>query len=77
MDGKTVIVGDAAGQAKPTTSGGIYTSGMGGILAGKAISKFLKSSNPQDLEEYQKQWTKQFGDEFEKTIVGKKNFRKI
>ena len=32
VDGKTVIVGDAAGQAKPTTSGGIYTSGMGGIL---------------------------------------------
>ncbi len=60
IDKKTVTVGDAAGQAKPTTSGGIYTSGMGGLLAGRAISKFLKSNNESDLEEYPKQWKKQF-----------------
>lgn len=77
VDGKTVIVGDAAGQAKPTTSGGIYTSGMGGILAGKAISKFLKSSKVEDLEEYQKQWTKQFGDEFEKQLWARKILEKF
>jgi len=33
VEGKTVIIGDAAGQAKPTTAGGIFTSGMGGIYA--------------------------------------------
>ena len=33
--GKNVIVGDAAGQTKPTTAGGIYTGGMGGMLAGR------------------------------------------
>jgi geranylgeranyl reductase family protein len=72
VEGKTVIVGDAAGQAKPTTSGGIYTSGMGGILAGKAISEFLKSAKQEDLEEYQKEWTKKFGDEFEKQLWARK-----
>jgi len=72
VDNKTVIVGDAAGQAKPTTSGGIYTSGMGGILAGRAISKFLKSNNQSDLEEYQRAWTKQFGEEFEKQLLARK-----
>ncbi len=72
VDGKTVIVGDAAGQAKPTTSGGIYTSGMGGILAGRAISKFLKSNNPKDLEEYQKEWLNLFGEEFENQIMARK-----
>lgn len=77
VDGKTVIVGDAAGQAKPTTSGGIYTSGMGGILAGKAISKFLRTSRKEDLEEYQKQWTKQFGDEFEKQLWARKILEKL
>ena len=64
VNDKTVIIGDAAGQTKPTTSGGIYTSGMGGILAGRAISKFLKSNNQDDLEEYQKKWSLQFGKEF-------------
>jgi geranylgeranyl reductase family protein len=77
VDGKTVIIGDAAGQSKPTTSGGIYTSGMGGVLAGRAISKFLKSNNESDLKEYQKQWKKQFGEEFEKQIVARKILERI
>jgi len=77
VDDKTVIVGDAAGQAKPTTSGGIYTSGMGGILAGRAISKFLKTNNESDLEEYQKQWKNQFGEEFEKQIMARKVLERI
>jgi geranylgeranyl reductase family protein len=77
VDDKTVIVGDAAGQAKPTTSGGIYTSGMGGVLAGRAISKFLKSNNELDLEEYQKQWKNQFGEEFEKQIMARKVLERI
>ena len=44
VEDKTVIVGDAAGQAKPTTAGGIFTSGMGGVYAGQAISEFLKTN---------------------------------
>ena len=72
VEDKTVIVGDAAGQAKPTTSGGIYTSGMGGILAGKAISKFLKSNKKSDLQEYQKKWNDLFREEFEKQVTVRK-----
>ena len=77
VDNKTVIVGDAAGQAKPTTSGGIYTSGMGGVLAGRAISKFLKTDNESDLDEYQKQWMEKFGKEFEKQIMVRKILERI
>ena len=77
VENKTVVVGDAAGQAKPTTSGGIYTSGMGGLLAGRAISKFLKSNDESDLEEYQKQWLEKFGDEFEKQIWARKLLERI
>jgi geranylgeranyl reductase family protein len=69
---KTVIVGDAAGQAKPTTAGGIYSSGMGGLYAGQAISKFLESKDPIDLEEYQKKWMEKFGSEFEKQLFVRK-----
>ncbi len=77
VDGKTVIVGDAAGQAKPTTAGGIFTSGMGGVLAGQAISKFLKTENFSDLKEYQNNWTNRFGKEFEKQIFARKILERI
>ena len=67
-----IIIGDAAGQTKPTTAGGIYTSGVGGILAGKAIAKYLKTHNIQDLKNYQVQWNEKFREEFEKQAVARK-----
>jgi geranylgeranyl reductase family protein len=77
IDGKIVIVGDAAGQAKPTTAGGIYSSGMGGLYAGQAISKFLESKDMLDLEEYQKKWTEKFGKEFEKQLFARKILERL
>jgi geranylgeranyl reductase family protein len=77
IDGKTIIVGDAAGQAKPTTAGGIFTSGMGGVYAGQAISKFLKTNNQSELLEYQKKWNERFGGEFEKQIFARKILERI
>lgn len=77
VDGKTVIVGDAAGQAKPTTAGGIFTSGMGGVFAGQAISKFLKTNEISHLQEYQKRWTEKFGKEFDKQLLARKILERI
>jgi geranylgeranyl reductase family protein len=74
---KTVIIGDAAGQAKPTTAGGIFTSGMGGIYAGQAISKFLETDDKIELEQYQKKWIKRFGKEFEKQSLARKILERI
>ena len=77
VDGKTVIVGDAAGQAKPTTAGGIFTSGMGGVFAGQAISKFLKTNEISHLQEYQKRWTERFGKEFDKQLLARKILERL
>lgn len=77
IDGRTVIVGDAAGQAKPTTAGGIYSSGMGGLYAGQAISKYLETEDRENLEEYQKRWTKRFGKEFEKQLFARKILERL
>ena len=77
VDGKTVIIGDAAGQAKPTTAGGIFTSGLGGVFAGKAISEFLRTGDKQKLEEYQKNWKDKFGDEFETQRIARKMLERI
>ena len=76
-EGKTVIIGDAAGQAKPTTAGGIFTSGMGGIYAGQAISKFLETDDEIKLEQYQKKWMERFGKEFEKQSFARKILERI
>lgn len=72
VEGKTVIIGDAAGQAKPTTGGGIFTSGMGGVYAGQAISEFLKNGNSSELDQYQKKWMARFGKEFKKQLLARK-----
>jgi digeranylgeranylglycerophospholipid reductase len=72
-----VIVGDAAGQSKPTTAGGIYSCGVGGIFAGRAISKYLKSGNKNDLEEYQKLWLEKFGNEFKKQLLARKILERL
>ena len=72
VDGRRVVVGDAAGQAKPTTGGGIFTSGMGGVLAGQAISGFLGTGDPADLREYQRRWTDRFGREFERQLLARR-----
>ena len=72
-----VIVGDAAGQAKPTTAGGIYSCGMGGIVAGKTITKFLETKKISDLEEYQKIWINKFGKEFEKQTLARRLLRRL
>ncbi len=71
VTGNTVTIGDAAGQSKPTTAGGIYSCGLGGILAGKAISKFLESKNESKLLEYQKAWLEKFGKEFEQMLLAR------
>jgi digeranylgeranylglycerophospholipid reductase len=77
VEGKTVIIGDAAGQAKPTTAGGIFTSGMGGVYAGQAISEFLKTNNSDELDQYQKKWMERFGKEFEKQLLARKILERI
>ena len=72
VEENTVIVGDAAGQAKPTTAGGIFSCGMAGVMAGKAISEALETNKQSALHNYEKQWKEKFGKEFEKQNLARK-----
>ncbi len=72
-----VIVGDAAGQSKPTTAGGIFSCGMAGIFAGRAIANYLKTNNKADLDEYQIKWMQKFGKEFEKQLFARKLLERL
>jgi geranylgeranyl reductase family protein len=69
--GHTLIVGDAAGQSKPTTAGGIYTCGMGGIFAGKAIAQTIKHNDDTILAQYRKNWQDVFKSEFDKMLLAR------
>jgi digeranylgeranylglycerophospholipid reductase len=69
--GRTLIIGDAAGQTKPTTAGGIYTCGMGGIFAGRAIANAIQQNNDELLYDYQKNWFSIFKEEFDKMIIAR------
>ncbi len=72
-----VIIGDAAGQSKPTTAGGIFSCGMAGIFAGQAIAKYLKTNKKLDLNDYQIKWTEKFGKEFEKQLFARKLLERL
>ena len=72
-----VIVGDAAGQSKPTTAGGIYSCGIGGLLAGNAITKYLETNEYTHLQQYQKLWDNKFGKEFEKQKLARKILERV
>jgi digeranylgeranylglycerophospholipid reductase len=77
-NGKNVIVGDAAGQTKPTTAGGIYTGGMGGIYAGRAVSEsILEDSGTPSLDQYENNWLSQFGSEFDKLLFFRKFLERL
>ena len=74
---RSIIVGDAAGQTKPTTAGGILSSGMGGILAGRAIAKAIESQDDSYLNEYPNEWNSLFRFEFKKLLLARKVFERL
>lgn len=68
-----IIIGDAAGQTKPTTAGGIFSCGMGGILAGNHIARYKRRIFNSVLNDYERDWFSIFGKEFQRMLF----FRKI
>jgi digeranylgeranylglycerophospholipid reductase len=77
IDGRIVVTGDAAGQTKPTTAGGIYSCGLGGIFAGRAISNAIETDNDDLLEEYPAKWTRIFGKEFRNMVLFRKFLERL
>ena len=77
ISGDVVIAGDAAGQSKPTTAGGIYSCAMGGLLAGNAITKYLETNEHSQLQQYQKFWHDKFGKEFKKQRLARKILERV
>jgi len=62
---RVLVIGDAAGQVKPTTGGGIYFGHLGAQIAAGVLDEALSSDNltAGQLSRYQKQWKAKMGKE--------------
>ena len=60
VSGRKVLVGESAGQVKPTTAGGIATSIGGGAIAAKWVAESIHSRDPSRLEGYEREWRETF-----------------
>jgi flavin-dependent dehydrogenase len=62
---RLLVIGDAAGQVKPTTGGGIYFGHLGAKIAAKVLDEALRSDNltSNQLSRYQRQWKARMGKE--------------
>ncbi len=68
---RVIAVGEAAGQVKTTTGGGIYYGLVGASLAKEVLVKAAKTNrfSPNVLSEYEKIWNDKMGDEIRNGIM--------
>lgn len=76
---RVLVVGDAAGQIKPITGGGIYYSLLCGDIAASVLNKCLDSGNltSDALSEYETLWKAEIGKEIHTSYVIRKFVEKI
>jgi digeranylgeranylglycerophospholipid reductase len=77
VDARIVKAGDAAGQPKPTTGGGIFTGGFGGLLAAQAIASAFEANDMSLLGSYEENWRSKFGEEFRTQLFARNAFAKM
>lgn len=61
VEGKTIFVGDAAGQTHPITGAGIFAAVSCGTMAGKWAARAATQDNTALLANYQTEWREMFG----------------
>ena len=68
VKGKIALAGDAAGQVKATSGGGLYT----GLMAAKILA-----NNIENLDNYEKEYMKSIGKELRRCLLIRKFFVKL
>lgn len=67
---RMLIAGDAAGQVKATSGGGIYFSLIAGRLAAEAARRFV-GGEEEALGRYEREWRRRFGRELQATAFAR------
>ncbi|MDV3293087.1 MAG: NAD(P)/FAD-dependent oxidoreductase [Nitrososphaerales archaeon] len=60
VSGRRILVGESAGQVKPTTAGGITTSISGAVIAARWVSDAIQLKDDSLVNRYQPDWEKRF-----------------
>jgi digeranylgeranylglycerophospholipid reductase len=76
---RVLVIGDAAGQVKPTTGGGIYFGHLGAQIAANVLDEALSSDNltADRLGRYQKQWKAKMGKELSRGYWARRAYAKL
>jgi digeranylgeranylglycerophospholipid reductase len=76
---RLLVVGDAAGQVKPTTGGGIYYGLLCADIAADTLHQALKDDNlsARTLANYQRRWRKKLGRELEISYYARKLYERL
>ena len=73
-----LVVGDAAGQAKPTSGGGLYTGIVAAKIAGEAAADYaLAAEDSNGLMVYEKRWREKLGRELSLGIALRSLFKNL
>ncbi len=63
QNGRTLLVGDAAGFVHPVTGEGIYQAIHGSLIAARVLKVALDREDPSFLHKYEERWWKEFGED--------------
>ena len=76
---RLVVVGDAAGQVKPTTGGGIYYGLLGADIAADNLHRALESDDlsAKSLADYERDWKKKLGRELKIGYYARKFYERL
>lgn len=76
---RLLVIGDAAGQVKPTTGGGIYFGHLGSQAAVEALTEAFTSGNlgARQLAHYQKAWKAKMGREISTGYMARRLYQKL
>jgi digeranylgeranylglycerophospholipid reductase len=76
---RMVAVGDAAGQVKPTTGGGIYYGLIGAEMAGEVLHQALADNDlsAKRLSRYERVWRRKLGGELRTGYWARKFFERL
>jgi digeranylgeranylglycerophospholipid reductase len=76
---RVVVVGDAAGQVKPTTGGGVFYGLLCADIAADILHKALSSNNlsARSLSRYQTEWHKAIGRELRNGYIARHAYEKL
>lgn len=74
-----LVIGDAAGQVKATSGGGIYFSMLAGEIAGRAAARYLGAGagGREALASYERDWTEAFGREVRFTTIARQTLNRL